>query len=123
MFNVCRRGAAPLSQRIAVSATRFAVCKHSILSLSTGNLNQRATIPFRSFHSSHLQRQYDAAAAQSIPEGLREEGELITKFQDLADQGLVHNNVIDRIVKGMGYENMTRVQSMTINETIKGTDV
>ncbi len=47
----------------------------------------------------------------------------ITKFQELADRNLVHKNVVETIVSGMKIETMTEVQSMTINETLKGADV
>lgn len=124
MFNVCRRASASVSRRIAASAiSRSAVCKQSILPLGTGKLSQSIIICSNSFHSSPLHNQYDGAAASPIQEGEGESSELITRFQDLADKGMVHETVIDRIVNGMGYENMTMVQSMTINESLKGTDM
>lgn len=52
-----------------------------------------------------------------------DEVEIITKFQDLADKGLVNPAIIDEITKGMGHHTMTDVQSLTIDETLKGTDV
>jgi ATP-dependent RNA helicase MSS116 len=45
-----------------------------------------------------------------------------TKFQELADNGLVNPDVIREITRGMGHETMTPVQTLTINETLKGTD-
>lgn len=48
---------------------------------------------------------------------------MITKFHELADQKLVSPVVVDTITKQMGLETMTQVQSLTINETLKGTDV
>ena len=47
----------------------------------------------------------------------------VTKFKDLAERGMVCRTVIDTITKDMGLETMTQVQSMTINETLKGIDV
>lgn len=49
--------------------------------------------------------------------------EIITKFQDLADKGLVHPNIIKEITGTMGHHTMTDVQTLTIAETLKGTDV
>lgn len=47
----------------------------------------------------------------------------ITKFQELADQGLVSSQVIDTITQRMGIETMTEVQTLTVNETLKGIDM
>ena len=52
-----------------------------------------------------------------------EEVEIITKFQDLADKGHVHPTIIKQITETMGHHTMTDVQSLTIDETLKGTDV
>ncbi|KFZ11155.1 hypothetical protein V502_07712 [Pseudogymnoascus sp. VKM F-4520 (FW-2644)] len=52
-----------------------------------------------------------------------EDVEIITKFQDLADKGLVHPAIIKEITDTMGHETMTDVQTLTIAETLKGTDV
>jgi ATP-dependent RNA helicase MSS116 len=46
----------------------------------------------------------------------------ITKFQELADRQLIHRNVIDAIT-GSGIETMTEVQSATINQALRGTDM
>ena len=47
----------------------------------------------------------------------------LTRFQELSDHGLVHDNVIKVLTKEMGLETMTQVQSMTISEALKGTDM
>ncbi|TQN72082.1 ATP-dependent RNA helicase cyt-19 [Colletotrichum shisoi] len=47
---------------------------------------------------------------------------LTTKFQDLNKLG-VHQNLVDTITKGMKYEQMTSVQSMTIEPALKGMDL
>lgn len=47
----------------------------------------------------------------------------ITRFQELSDRGLVCDTVVDTITKDMGLSTMTQVQSMTINETLKGIDM
>lgn len=46
-----------------------------------------------------------------------------TRFQDLADKGLVDKTVIETITRRMGLSTMTQVQSLTINEALKGVDV
>lgn len=47
----------------------------------------------------------------------------ITKFAELGDRGIIDKSVINTLVKKMGLETMTEVQSLTINEAIKGIDV
>lgn len=47
----------------------------------------------------------------------------VTKFKDLAERGMVCQTVVDAITKSMGLETMTQVQSMTINESLKGQDM
>lgn len=45
-----------------------------------------------------------------------------TRFSELLQLG-VHQNLVDALTRGMGYDNMTEVQSMTINAALKGTDL
>lgn len=47
----------------------------------------------------------------------------LSKFQELADYGLVSPKVINTIVQEMGIHTMTDVQRMTINECLDGADV
>ena len=47
----------------------------------------------------------------------------VTKFKDLATRNMVCKTVVDTITRDMGLETMTQVQSLTINETLKGIDV
>lgn len=47
----------------------------------------------------------------------------VTKFHQLADLNMVSPVIINTLTKGMGLETMTQVQSLTINETLKGIDV
>jgi superfamily II DNA/RNA helicase len=78
--------------------------------------------------------QAGAAAAASIPQEAREEtreeasedapaaDRVITKFSELSELGLVSPKVIDAITN-MGITTMTEVQTLTINQTLKGADV
>lgn len=54
--------------------------------------------------------------------GRRRDGP-ITLFSDLAQRGLVSQPVIDTIVGGMGLKTMTQVQTLTIEELLKGRDM
>ena len=47
----------------------------------------------------------------------------VTKFKELAQRGMVCKTVVDTITRDMGLETMTPVQSLTINESLKGIDV
>lgn len=47
----------------------------------------------------------------------------VTKFHELETRGLVHKNVIRTITQDMGFEAMTEVQSRTINQALKGSDM
>lgn len=46
----------------------------------------------------------------------------VTRFSELPELG-VNKNLVEALTRGMGYENMTEVQSMTINAALKGTDM
>lgn len=46
----------------------------------------------------------------------------ITMFSELAERGLVHGRVIETITNGMNITTMTPVQSLTISQTLNGTD-
>lgn len=74
----------------------------------------------RSLHQSPLLRD-DAAAIAKSPES--DEPAPVTKFQDLQDQGIIHQNIVKNMTQGMGLEDMTEVQAKTINSALKGTDI
>lgn len=47
----------------------------------------------------------------------------VTKFEELAQRKMVCDTVVKTITDAMGLKTMTHVQSLTINETLKGIDV
>ena len=47
----------------------------------------------------------------------------VTKFKDLAERGLVCRTLVDTLTKEMGFETMTNVQSLTLNQSLKGQDM
>lgn len=47
----------------------------------------------------------------------------VTEFKQLRDRGMVCPTVVKTLTEDMGMETMTQVQSLTINETLKGVDV
>lgn len=132
MFNACRRGTASLCRVARVSATNSGLVARTSIFSSLSATSAKSAIPSRFFHitPTALER---GGYYRDGPEVQIEESDIIiarendvqviTKFQDLADQGHVHHHVITEITKGMGHTTMTEVQSQTINETLKGTDV
>ncbi|KAK9774781.1 putative P-loop containing nucleoside triphosphate hydrolase protein [Seiridium cardinale] len=48
--------------------------------------------------------------------------QLVTKFPHLSNLG-VHEKLVSAITEGMKYEDMTDVQSLTINQALRGTDL
>lgn len=64
------------------------------------------------------------AAAQQAPEAERgaQAPGLVTRFSELEPVG-VHKNLVESLTKGMRYENMTSVQSMTIVPALAGKDM
>ena len=129
MFNACRRGPASLCRvaRLAASSV-VPVSRTSILSSASINISKPA-IAARFFHISPSIRYFDTGVEavvdpkDEIVPVSNPEIQIITKFQDLADRGHVHHNVITEITKTMGHHTMTEVQALTIDETLKGTDV
>jgi ATP-dependent RNA helicase MSS116, mitochondrial len=75
----------------------------------------------RAFSALPAWRQY-AAEAQADNEA-NAPPQQISKFQELADHGLVSSKVINTIVRDMGIHTMTDVQRLTINECLDGADV
>lgn len=70
---------------------------------------------------SALARYYSSeSAAQQTSAG--SDSGLTTRFADLPQLG-VHEGLVRAIVQGMGYENMSEVQSKTINAALAGKDV
>ena len=73
----------------------------------------------RLFSSAQKARQQQAA---EIDEAVQPPQQF-SKFQELADSGLVSSKVIDTIVNRMNIHTMTDIQRLTINEGLDGTDI
>jgi ATP-dependent RNA helicase MSS116 len=69
-----------------------------------------------------ISRNYSSAAAVAESQDRTNQSGLVTRFADLASLG-VHPNILKSIVGDMGYENMTDVQSMSINPALQGKDM
>ena len=127
MFNACRRGAASLCRIARVSTSTSALVSRSSIFASNSITVSKAAFPARSFHVSPSLDYFRGPAVQveesDIIIARSNDVQVITKFQELADQGHVHHHVITEITSGMGHTTMTDVQQQTIHETLKGTDV
>ena len=75
----------------------------------------------RSFSSFPSVSQRAAPAQPSDDDG--GQSSQVTKFQELADRGIISPKVISTIVNRMGIHTMTDVQRMTINECLDGADL
>ena len=81
---------------------------------------QPSSISTRSFTSyPNFQQQ---ATAQAPSDEIRHATPELTQFSELAEHGIIHPKVIERITN-MGIHTMTDVQRMTINECLDGADV
>ena len=74
----------------------------------------------RSFQSSTLLKQANAAAAATQPQ---ESFDSISEFSELGNQGYVHPRIIHSITQNMNINSMTDVQKQTISHSVTGADV
>ncbi|KIW07864.1 uncharacterized protein PV09_01779 [Verruconis gallopava] len=119
MLGALRRYSAFVPRTLSSAATRASAPRTQALNLN--RLAQlKSCVPARSF--SNAIRWQQQALAEAVQETEAPAGDGFTKFQELADRQLVHQNVIDAI-KRMGIETMTEVQAATINTALRGTDI
>ncbi|KEQ70113.1 DEAD-domain-containing protein [Aureobasidium namibiae CBS 147.97] len=86
-----------------------------------------AALITRSLHQTSQSRQQTAAVAED-DEGLGFQSEQtengpITTFAELGQRQLVSKGVVQTLIKDMGLENMTEVQTATINQALNGNDI
>lgn len=73
-----------------------------------------------SFHTSTSQWQQAAARVADYGEAPTQP---YSKFQELADNDVVHRTIIDTIVRRMRITDMTDIQKLTLHECLDGTDM
>ncbi len=145
MLNIARRGPSSIARSL-FSLSSCSRCSRPVNSQDLQPCVPRTIFPTtaRHFGSSSQWRRYAAASVAVEDEAI--EGEIeqevfsqtppsdtqinravrhgpVTRFEDLAERGMVCQNVVNTITKEMGLETMTQVQSMTINESLKGQDM
>ena len=132
MFAACRRGAVLICSISRKASPLFTpAIKSSALQLSARNVARQAivsrylnTSTATGYRTAQTARpRYDHVDEEYLEDGtVAANAAVYTKFQELADNGLVNPDIIRDITHGMGHETMTPVQTMTINETLKGRD-
>lgn len=141
MLNAARRGPASIAKSF-LSPSRSSTCIKSITARSPQHATTRILLT-RSIRAISTTPQWSQRALANPEEeeyDVEEQGDaqqppsdsqidegtqhgLVTKFEDLGTRQMVCKTVVDTITKQMGLETMTQVQSLTINETLKGIDV
>jgi ATP-dependent RNA helicase MSS116 len=119
MLGALRRCSAVLPRSI----TQLSSTSRSSVSFISPSSN--AAIFSRSLHqTSQWRQQHAALATESL--GFQSEKTNdgpITKFAELGSRNLVSRGVVQTLIKDMGLENMTEVQTATINQALEGTDI
>ncbi|ESZ93431.1 hypothetical protein SBOR_6173 [Sclerotinia borealis F-4128] len=121
MFSAVRRGPALISRslRAVPSTIRIPSTRPSTLCLNL-HKTSRPSVESRWLHVSAALQLPSVATKENAVE---QEPQVITRFDDLTKYGLVHPNVINEITNGMKLETMTEVQTLTINQALKGADI
>lgn len=141
MLSAARRGPTSIarSRRLPSTAPRvLETFRYHIPTYKRAQIQPLATV--RAFNVTTLFYQQAAAPAQIIEREVEEDVNSqqspkekqvreaiqhgpVTRFAELLERGMVCESVVKTITEDMGLETMTQVQSMTINETLKGIDV
>ena len=145
MLNIVRRGpASTVSSLLYRSISSRCIRTTNALGVQQCIPRDGYEISARSFGTSTKWRQVAAAATAHEEEAVQSEAEQgyslnepssnlqtkrptnygpVTTFKELAERGMVSGTVIDTLTRQMGLETMTHVQTLTINEILKGHDV
>jgi len=141
MLSTARRGPASIARSIRLPSTAprdFRTFRYYRAVSKRAQIQPLATV--RAFNATTLFYQQAAARAQVVEREVEEDINTqqspkdkqireaaqhgpITRFAELLERGMVCDSVVKTITEDMGLETMTQVQSMTINETLKGIDV
>ncbi|KAK0715749.1 P-loop containing nucleoside triphosphate hydrolase protein [Lasiosphaeris hirsuta] len=109
------------ASRVALNTTRSVqIASRPLLSSSALTSTPRALAVLHRSFSPFLR--YYSSEATAADDELPSTAGLVTKFADLSTLN-VHPKLVNSIVDGMGYENMTEVQSMTISPALVGKDL
>jgi ATP-dependent RNA helicase MSS116, mitochondrial len=129
MYGILRRCPVHLAYSTQLSLSGPVTSRSAVFSPPGSYIHRcilKPIVPSRSFHQ--FQRWQAAAATARTGTTPGDDGSeaipsKFSRFQDLATQKLVSTVVIDTITSDFKFENMSEVQSATINEALKGTDM
>lgn len=138
MFVAVRRGPASIAKCLQFSPS-FSTSSNLALSCRNPHLITRllSNPAIRAFNTASAWRQEAAAqipkygqygdageneSSQKPPQNNARD-ELVTRFAELGERKMVCKTIVDTVTRTMGLETMTHVQTLTINETLKGIDV
>ena len=144
MLNAVRRGPASLTRLLSLPFVP-SICAKAAPSLRLSHnpprtLASTTSRPFSCFprlnqaYAQQARREYeeiedeveDEVNSQRPPSNSEIDagagGGLVTKFADLLKRKMVSYEIVRTLTEDMGLVTMTQVQSMTINETLKGVD-
>jgi ATP-dependent RNA helicase MSS116, mitochondrial len=79
------------------------------------------TLPRRSYAQAQEDETEYSSSAPSPPTSSQATGP-VTRFSELAERGLVHENIVKTLTASMRIDTMTDVQTKTINQTLNGID-
>ena len=129
MFNALRRGPTSIAQltRLPSSIPRsIPRIQQSLRCYGNPNIVARAFSSKAPLRQHAAARVVEAEIEQTPSDNPTKEAIRhgpVTQFQELSDRSMVCDTLVKTITRNMGLETMTQVQSMTINETLKGIDV
>ncbi|KAK3990094.1 P-loop containing nucleoside triphosphate hydrolase protein [Cladorrhinum sp. PSN332] len=108
----------------SAAACRVALAARPLQIISRSSASAVARAPLAASYrpANSLLRFYSSESAAQKEDSPASSNGLITKFGELGSVG-VHHALVDAITRGMGYENMTEVQSMTISPALSGKDI
>ena len=138
MITAARRGHASIARCLRLPTISSPSCNVALFWKNTYSVARLASTPAsRAFNTAPQWRQEAAIGAQEYqrnsnsadggttsksPRPQAQYGP-VTKFAELGERNMVCQTIVDRITRDMKLETMTHVQSLTINETLKGIDV
>ncbi|KAI9658012.1 MAG: hypothetical protein M1821_002672 [Bathelium mastoideum] len=111
-------------QRLRLLGTRISLSNSALNHTTTTSLKRiRPANRLRAIHNVARREQVASAEIQAEANSNPPTNGPITKFHELSTRGLVHNNVVRTITDEMRLETLTPVQTMTIEEGLKGIDI
>ena len=103
-------------------ATRLASAPASSAFHTASQWRQEAAVQAREYQQNNYAGNGDGESMRKSPQAQAQYGP-VTKFAELGERNMVCQTVVNRITRDMNLVTMTEVQSLTINETLKGIDV